>query len=87
MGDMGDIFNAMKAAKRDRPQQWYEINRDNFYANFSGRFIEKDNVFLLRESGKPKVDFYPHTGRWKVGNKMYRGGALAFYRWYQGRLQ
>ena len=47
----------------------------------------KETVFLLRESGRPKVDFYPHTGRWKVGNKMHRGGAMAFHKWYQGRLQ
>ena len=85
MGDMGEIFNAMRAETKERHQRWYEINRAYFVQHFTGRFIEKGTTYLLRESGKPKVDFYPHTGRWKAGNKMHRGGAIAFHKWYQGR--
>jgi len=39
-------------------------------------------VLLFRQSGKPVVDFYPGTGRWRSGNKTYEGGASAFMAWY-----
>jgi hypothetical protein len=45
-------------------------------------FVFKRTVCLFREEGKPKVDFYPHTGRWKVKHRMYKGGAASFISWY-----
>jgi hypothetical protein len=45
-----------------------------------------DGACLFREPGKPRVDFYPSTGRWRtVGRepeKVHRGGARAFIAWY-----
>lgn len=41
---------------------------------------------MFRESGKPKVDFYPSSGKWKVagigGGTMMEGGAETFLTWY-----
>jgi len=30
------------------------------------RFVERLDACLFREPGKPRVDFYPATGRWRV---------------------
>jgi hypothetical protein len=41
---------------------------------------------LLREPGKPRVDFFVSTGTWRVvgtpGGRLMRGGARAFLGWY-----
>lgn len=44
-------------------------------------------VFQIREGGKPTIDYYPATGRWKVYKqnkpKMYQAkSAKAFISWY-----
>ncbi len=40
---------------------------------------------LFRDPGKPKVDFYPSTGRWRdvSNNKTHSGGGAKFIAWYQ----
>lgn len=81
MGDMAEVFNAMKDAKKERHSNWYEKNL-KLLSNSGFTYTHKDTVCLFRELNKPKVDFYPHTGRWKVNNKMKRGGAEAFIKWY-----
>lgn len=48
-------------------------------------FEERPEACLFRAPGKPQVDFYPSTGRWRVvagQRKTYRGGAAAFLAWY-----
>jgi hypothetical protein len=44
---------------------------------------------LFREPGKPRVDFYLSTGRWRVGgasaSRTMRGGARGFVAWYARR--
>lgn len=85
MGDMGDDFAAMKAHKQ---QQHADRNQKNMAAlNASGHKFTETNygeTILFREPGKPKVDFYPSTGRWRVAgmSKTFRGGAEVFLRWY-----
>lgn len=53
----------------------------------SGLAFEVKNegeVVLFRQRRKPRVDFYPSTGRWKHNNFFFNGGATAFLRWYRG---
>lgn len=47
-------------------------------------FKEKAGKLLLRESGKPRIDFFPSTGRWRVidHNQTLKGGVEAFLQWY-----
>lgn len=82
MGDVGDDYRAMTKDKKDRHSAWCEHNIEILSVRMAGRYIQHETVCLFREQGKPKVDFYPHTGRWKSGTKMYRGGANAFCAWY-----
>jgi len=35
--------------------------------------------------GKPKVDFFPSTGRWRANNKTFSGGANAMITWYHNQ--
>jgi len=46
-------------------------------------FIVRDSAVLFRNEGKPVVDFYPGTGNWKVGVRMFREGSVKkFIEWY-----
>ena len=42
-------------------------------------------VLLLREPGKPAVDYYPGTGRWRVRGivRTFGGRAGEFLNWYR----
>lgn len=61
-------------------------------------FTERADALIFREPGKPRVDFYPATGRWRVvgegpdrrfragqrgeDGRTFRGQARAFLAWY-----
>jgi len=87
MGDMGEVFSAMRAATKQRHADWKKANMEILGA--SGAIFTVTNcgeTLMFRMSGKPKVDFYPSTGRWRVvGNGQQRpmsGGAQKFLNWY-----
>jgi hypothetical protein len=78
----------MTKARQLKHKDWKEANT---------KIIEKSGLIfkwagnetmLFREENKPKVDFYPSTGRWRVPNKKktYRGGAKSFIKWYSKDL-
>jgi hypothetical protein len=83
---MADIGDALDEARRIRHAEWYEENMTAL--RLSGLiFVEQGTAVLFREPGKPCVDFYPHTGRWRiVGTRVpartKSGGARAFLSWY-----
>jgi len=71
-----------KEQKEDRRQKNMEVLETCPY-----EFTTKNHgeSLLFREEGKPPIDFYPGTGRWRivgVGAKTFRGGATAFLSWY-----
>jgi len=86
MSDLTDDYKAMTQTRKEQHEKWYLKNMA--VLNKSGKeFEEKDTACLFREDGKPAIDFYPHTGRWKKvsgsGKKrVYRGGAVSFLNWY-----
>lgn len=88
MGDMGDDFRAMTAHRQEQHQQWKRQNLATLNsAGVSFRETNEGETLLFREAGKPKVDFYPSTGRWRVvgdskNRRAMSGGAVAFLRWY-----
>jgi hypothetical protein len=86
MADMGEVFNAMKAHKQAQHSQWKEKNTEILLRSRHTLTIKSGGeAILFRESGKPKVDFYPSTGRWRVPGsfKTFRGGAESFLSWYE----
>ena len=92
MGDVGEMGAALRDCRKDRHAEWHAKNMTALRA--SGlRFVERETAVLFREVGKPRVDFYPHTGRWRVvgvgKTKTMRGGAKAFLAWYsrQGEVE
>ena len=85
MGDVGEMGEALRDCRKERHAEWREKNLAALRA--SGlRFAERETAVLFREGGKPSVDFYPHTGRWRVvgagRSQTMRGGAKAFLAWY-----
>ena len=80
-----DYFAASKEFRK-------EMHREQKAANLgvlkeSGlKFCSTNNGenLLFREKGKPKVDFYPSTGRWRVAGLRgtFNGGGAAFINWY-----
>jgi hypothetical protein len=90
MGDLADDYRAMNEAKNIRRELRTHKNigrlqESLFKGEISYRIVNSGSTYLFREDGKPKVDFYPGTGRWKVKNKMYKGGAEKFLHWYRNK--
>jgi hypothetical protein len=86
MGDMGDDFAAMNAHRQQQHAEWKRMNMAAL--NASSVVFTTTNygeTLLFREPGKPKVDFYPSTGRWRVAGvkKTFSGGAQRFLGWYK----
>ncbi len=88
MGDMGDDYRVMNAERKARHARWHDQNREVIRA--SGLpYTDRGEALLFREGGKPAVDFYPSTGRWRIpGEKKTRsGGAQVFLNWYWRRAR
>lgn len=86
MGDMGEVFKGMSEARKERHSRW---RTQNILALQATQFIytvtNNGETFLFREAGKPKVDFYPSTGRWRVSGikQTFHGGGKLFIQWYR----
>lgn len=89
---MGDAIEALRAMsdinreeRRERHAQWREENMALLRADGAldrpGVELRPEAV-LFREHGKPKVDFYASTGRWRAHGRTFRGGAKKFLAWY-----
>jgi len=79
-----DIYKAMKEERQQRHQKWNKLNKDILFACGLKYKQTSSECFTFRNEGKPKVDFYPSTGRWRDTdlNKTYSGGAKQFVEWY-----
>lgn len=88
MGDMGEIFNAMKAEKKERHARWHKENRALIEA--SGIPYDDRGEALLFRFSTVRADFYPSTRRWREitgqGYKTRGGGGQAFLNWLEKRL-
>jgi hypothetical protein len=87
MGDQAAYGAAMTAARQGRHAEWKRDNRAALdKSGLAFTVTNHGENLCFREHGKPMVDFYPSTGRWRtVGarrSKTYRGGAAAFFAWY-----
>ena len=85
MSDMKDHFDALRDIRKDEHATWKINNTDLITkSGIHHRSVNMDESLLFREPGKPKVDFYPSTGRWRVAGvkRTFSGGAQAFLTWY-----
>ncbi len=81
--DIADMGRAMKADRQGRHARWNHENRT--VLTFAGiPFTDRGEALLFRIAGKPRVDFYPSSGRWRVAGeqKTHRGQARAFLAWF-----
>lgn len=68
-----------KQANRDHNRGILEVSGIPF------TLTNENRCALFREDGKPKVDFYLVSGRWRVvagETKTFEGGAQGFLQWY-----
>lgn len=70
--------------RQERHQDWKEQNLAIIQAS-GVEYIDRGETLLFRLPGKPKVDFYPSTGRWRLvqENKTYSGGAEKFLKFLE----
>ena len=85
---MGELFRMHREMRQEQSWERYEKNLEILEKHRSiVKYKHKSTVCLFRERQKPKVDFYPNTGRWRIVGKedtghVYRGGAQSFLNWY-----
>jgi hypothetical protein len=84
MSETAETFRMMTEEKKKRHARNHKNNMEAL--RISGfPFTEKDTAVLFRIDGKPKVDFYPHTGRWRIcsnPHRTYKGGVQSFLQWF-----
>lgn len=83
-----DDWREWDRIRQNRHAQWRKRNMQAIErCVFKYKIVSGGEAVLFRSKGKPKVDFYPSTGRWRVvGYKSttYSGGATKFLSWYAG---
>jgi len=91
MGDMKEDFAVLNELRTERREKRFEENMrilndaaEAGYLSFEAR--NEGTALLFRDKRKPKVDFYPGTGRWKFNNQVMRGGARKFISWYRNQI-
>jgi len=87
MGDMREVFDAMKEAREERrasrlSQNWATLNAWRDAHGIDRLDTRNGGTVVLFRDGAKKADFYPGTGRWRSGGKTYRGGAASFLAWW-----
>lgn len=85
MGDMGDIGRAMTENRKERHSNWKLENIGRIVGSgIPYQSVNFGDCLLFREHGRPVVDFYPSTGRWRTPGikRTFSGGAGAFLTWY-----
>jgi len=84
--DIAAVGRLMDARRKERHAQWKADNLAAIRAsNIPHKVTNAGECLLFREKGKPAVDFYPSTGRWrapKISNRTFGGQAAAFLAWY-----
>ena len=45
--------------------------------------VNEVSKYKYHLTGKPQVQFWPSTGRWRARGKTFSGGAKAFLNWYK----
>jgi hypothetical protein len=88
MGELASFYRDWDAMSKEQREQRFHGNVAVIEeAGMAYEWNKDRTAMLLREPGKPKVDFYPGTGTWKAGNKGLKGGAVAFIGWYRKQRQ
>lgn len=86
MSDQAEYGRIMREHRQKKHRDWYAKNM-SVLGQSDVPFVDKGETLLFRLPCKPKVDFYPSTGRWRVvgdrkQQKAMSGGAKKFLEWY-----
>lgn len=85
ISDETDEWAEHKKEIQERHAEWWENNTKILKGSGLPFRVASRESYIFREIEKPKVDFYPSTGRWSdVGTgRTYSGGATSFINWYK----
>lgn len=82
MGDMGEVFNAMRGERQERHSRWHEQNTTTIDAS-GVPYRRASRECYVFQDGPLQADFYPSTGRWRCRGKTRSGGAKEFLVWWK----
>lgn len=89
MSDTVDAFRAINAHRQREHADQKQRNTVLICASgLNFRTTNNGECLVFRERYKPKVDFYPSSGRWRevgLSKRNYKGGAEAFLNWYSSQ--
>lgn len=86
MGDLDDRFKQLTELRKERHRGWKQQNMEVLQkSGIAYSVVNRGETVLFRIEGKPKVDFFPSTGRWMTysDHKVFGGGATKFIEWLQ----
>lgn len=83
--DWKDFGEVMRNARQQRHANWKAENTALIEASgIPFTVTNNGEALVIRERGRPRIDFYPSTGRWRVDNLRTLGGhAERFLKWYK----
>lgn len=82
--DYGDFCKEVRERKQKQHQSNF-VHNMKILGESGLKYELKDTTCLFREKDKPRIDFYPHSDKWKAldeGGKICNGGAKKFISWY-----
>lgn len=82
MGDMGDIFNAMKDADKERRHKNKEIADAMDFSDFK----KHTEWHWSRPMSEGRLDYWPTKNKWRYNDKNYSGTAGDLKRFIANRL-
>jgi hypothetical protein len=84
MGSEGDIWRENRKNFKAKHAANKVLNTQEIVT--SGLPHEIKNAgehIIITAEGKPRVDFWPSSGRWQCQGRIYNGGARSFLNWYR----
>ena len=85
MGDMGDMYRDMKAAKIDRKAANMKANLEYLNSINADYEVHNHGYQLNFDLKWATVSFYPSTNKWVLNGKTFFGTAEHFIGWMKKR--
>ncbi len=76
MGDMGDVFNAFREAKKERHAKNYESNHAEVRRLHLSFETKNGGEHLVMDFSGEAVDFWPSSGKWHLRRQHKYGNGL-----------
>lgn len=87
MSEEAELWNKIREDRKKQHEEWWQLNTDELRKSGIRYRVASEECYIFRNVGKPSVDFYPSTGRWRVAglSRTFSGGATKFINWYKSK--